>query len=80
VDIARGNPLLNAQDFNMKRRWDDDVVFKNQSRGTEKKEGKEFVNVSLDEYLLLSYTLTQLRSGLAAFGLPQEIHGMFYIV
>lgn len=47
VDIARGNPLLNAQDFNMKRRWDDDVVFKNQARGTEKKEGKEFVNVSL---------------------------------
>lgn len=46
VDIARGNPLLNPQDFNMKRRWDDDVVFKNQARGTEKKDGKEFVNVS----------------------------------
>ncbi|KAJ6110117.1 hypothetical protein N7486_002352 [Penicillium sp. IBT 16267x] len=44
VDIARGNPLLNAQDFNMKRRWDDDVVFKNQARGTEKQDGKEFVN------------------------------------
>ncbi|OQD77977.1 hypothetical protein PENDEC_c002G01818 [Penicillium decumbens] len=44
VDIARGNPLLNAQDFNMKRRWDDDVVFKNQARGTEKRDGKEFVN------------------------------------
>ncbi|EPS29420.1 hypothetical protein PDE_04369 [Penicillium oxalicum 114-2] len=44
VDIARGNPLLNSQDFNLKRRWDDDVVFKNQARGTEKKEGKEFVN------------------------------------
>ncbi|KAJ6131277.1 hypothetical protein N7523_001737 [Penicillium sp. IBT 18751x] len=44
VDIARGNPLLNSQDFNMKRRWDDDVVFKNQARGTEKKDGKEFVN------------------------------------
>ena len=45
MDIARGNPLLNSQDFNLKRRWDDDVVFKNQARGTEKKEGKEFVNV-----------------------------------
>lgn len=45
VEIARGNPLLNPQDFNIKRRWDDDVVFKNQARGTEKKEGKEFVNV-----------------------------------
>jgi protein CWC15 len=44
VDIARGNPLLNAQDFNMKRRWDDDVVFKNQARGTENRDGKEFVN------------------------------------
>lgn len=46
VDIARGNPLLNPSDFSMKRRWDDDVVFKNQARGTEKKDGKEFVNVS----------------------------------
>ncbi|GAB1199915.1 complexed with cef1p [Aspergillus pseudonomiae] len=43
-DIAKGNPLLNAQDFNLKRRWDDDVVFKNQARGTEDKRGKEFVN------------------------------------
>ncbi|RHZ72102.1 complexed with cef1p [Aspergillus turcosus] len=43
-DIARGNPLLNPQDFNLKRRWDDDVVFKNQARGTEEKRGKEFVN------------------------------------
>ncbi|KAJ5238484.1 Cell cycle control protein Cwf15 [Penicillium chermesinum] len=44
VDIARGNPLLNPQDFNIKRRWDDDVIFKNQARGTEKQDGKEFVN------------------------------------
>lgn len=30
----------------MKRRWDDDVVFKNQARGTEDKgKRKEFVNV-----------------------------------
>jgi protein CWC15 len=48
-DIALGNPLLNAEqgrgDFGVKRRWDDDVVFKNQGRGTEEK-GKEkrFVN------------------------------------
>lgn len=51
-DIALGNPLLNNQDrkadFQMKRRWDDDVVFKNQARGTEEK-GKrtEFINVSI---------------------------------
>jgi hypothetical protein len=30
----------------MKRRWDDDVVFKNQARGTEDKGKKEFINVS----------------------------------
>ncbi|KAI3338975.1 Cwf15/Cwc15 cell cycle control protein [Ustulina deusta] len=45
-DIAFGNPLLNPrQDFNIKRRWDDDVVFKNQARGTEDKgKRKEFIN------------------------------------
>lgn len=45
VDIAKGNPLLNKHDFGVKRRWDDDVVFKNQARGTEEKgKRKEFVN------------------------------------
>ncbi|EKD21240.1 uncharacterized protein L3040_000718 [Drepanopeziza brunnea f. sp. 'multigermtubi'] len=44
-DIALGNPLLNKSDFNVKRRWDDDVVFKNQARGTEDRgKKKEFVN------------------------------------
>lgn len=45
-EIARGNPLLNKPaDFTVKRRWDDDVVFKNQARGTEEKgRSKEFVN------------------------------------
>ena len=42
--IALGNPLLNPQSFNVRRRWDDDVVFKNQARGTEQKGRKEFVN------------------------------------
>ncbi|KAI9167437.1 Pre-mRNA-splicing factor cwc15 [Paramyrothecium foliicola] len=47
-NIALGNPLLNKQDFNMKRRWDDDVVFKNQARGTEdRNKKKEFVNQPL---------------------------------
>jgi protein CWC15 len=44
-DIALGNPLLNPKAYNVKRRWDDDVVFKNQARGTEQKGNKEFVNV-----------------------------------
>ena len=63
-NIALGNPLLNKQDFNMKRRWDDDVVFKNQARGTEdKNKKKEFVNVSFHLFILnislhdLNYTL-----------------------
>jgi protein CWC15 len=45
-DIALGNPLLNPkkEDFNVKRRWDDDVIFKNQARGTDDKRKKEFVN------------------------------------
>jgi len=37
--------LLNPEAFNIKRRWDDDVVFKNQARGTEEKKEKQFVNV-----------------------------------
>ncbi|KAF8473933.1 Pre-mRNA-splicing factor Cwf15/Cwc15 [Kalaharituber pfeilii] len=45
VDIARGNPLLNPDAFSVKRRWDDDVIFKNQARGTDDKgKKKEFVN------------------------------------
>ncbi|KAK3676226.1 complexed with cef1p [Recurvomyces mirabilis] len=52
-DIALGNPLLNGgsgsggggAEYGVKRRWDDDVVFRNQGRGTEER-GKEkrFVN------------------------------------
>ncbi|KAI4253730.1 MAG: hypothetical protein LQ352_003528 [Teloschistes flavicans] len=45
-DIALGNPLLNPhKNSETKRRWDDDVVFRNQARGTENKGKKEFVNV-----------------------------------
>ena len=45
IDIAKGNPLLNPKEFGVKRRWDEDVVFKNQARGTEEKgKSKEFVN------------------------------------
>lgn len=44
-DIALGNPLLNPyKNSDTKRRWDDDVVFRNQARGTENKAKKEFVN------------------------------------
>ncbi|KAJ0765618.1 putative pre-mRNA-splicing factor Cwf15/Cwc15 [Helianthus annuus] len=44
AETIRGNPLLNnATSFNVKRRWDDDVVFKNQARG-ESKAPKRFIN------------------------------------
>ncbi|OBT87309.1 hypothetical protein VE02_03034 [Pseudogymnoascus sp. 03VT05] len=45
-DVAGGNPLMGGgkQDFGVKRRWDDDVIFRNQARGTEGKDKKEFVN------------------------------------
>lgn len=48
-ELLRGNPLLQeklaAQDpsFALKRRWDDDVVFRNQTRG-EPKATKRFIN------------------------------------
>lgn len=43
-ELLRGNPLLNnPTSFNVKRRWDDDVVFKNQARG-ETKVAKRFIN------------------------------------
>ncbi|KAG8365170.1 hypothetical protein BUALT_Bualt18G0076500 [Buddleja alternifolia] len=44
--LLRGNPLLNnpiSTTFSVKRRWDDDVVFKNQTRG-ETKTPKRFIN------------------------------------
>ncbi|GMH42743.1 hypothetical protein BSKO_10662 [Bryopsis sp. KO-2023] len=45
--LLRGNPLVNRLDggpsFSVKRRWDDDVVFKNQTRG-EPKAKKRFIN------------------------------------
>uniref|UniRef100_A0A1D1XRI4 Protein CWC15 n=1 Tax=Anthurium amnicola TaxID=1678845 RepID=A0A1D1XRI4_9ARAE len=43
AELIRGNPLLNNPTFNVKRRWDDDVVFKNQTRG-ETKVSKRFIN------------------------------------
>eukprot|EP00322_Chrysochromulina_rotalis_P012269 CAMPEP_0115849130 /NCGR_PEP_ID=MMETSP0287-20121206/11290_1 /TAXON_ID=412157 /ORGANISM="Chrysochromulina rotalis, Strain UIO044" /LENGTH=253 /DNA_ID=CAMNT_0003303087 /DNA_START=117 /DNA_END=878 /DNA_ORIENTATION=+ len=46
--VVQGNPLLDptragGSTFTVKRRWDDDVVFKNQSREP-KKEGRRFIN------------------------------------
>ncbi|ORX81724.1 Cwf15/Cwc15 cell cycle control protein [Anaeromyces robustus] len=46
-EILEGNPLLQfnkKKDFAVKRRWDDDVIFKNQAKGVEEKPRKRFVN------------------------------------
>lgn len=46
AELMRGNPLINinnSSSFSVKRRWDDDVVFKNQARG-EAKAPKRFIN------------------------------------
>lgn len=56
-EMMRGNPLLqdklagdaavaNSASFALKRRWDDDVVFKNQARN-EPKQQRRFVNDTL---------------------------------
>jgi protein CWC15 len=49
-DLIRNNPMLRKElgleeepSFKIKRRWDDDVVFKNQAR-TEPKRQKRFIN------------------------------------
>merc|ERR1739838_28651 len=50
-NILSGNPLLNNArpngDFAVKRRWDDDVVFKNCARGLSDKPKQSFINDTL---------------------------------
>ena len=57
--LLQGNPLLNQDDasaaaaagasssFGAKRRWDDDVVFKNCTRGVAESHEKRFINDTL---------------------------------
>ncbi|KAI8853536.1 Cwf15/Cwc15 cell cycle control protein-domain-containing protein [Chytridium lagenaria] len=53
--MLSGNPLLNlaeggtsqalaTRDFSVKRRWDDDVVFRNQAKGQDERVKKRFIN------------------------------------
>lgn len=50
--VLAGNPLLatstsndaESSSFGVKRRWDDDVVFKNQAKGIDEKPQKRFIN------------------------------------
>ncbi|XP_006823936.1 protein CWC15 homolog [Saccoglossus kowalevskii] len=49
-NILSGNPLLQGQqkiDFKVKKRWDDDVVFKNCARGEDDKKDGKFINDTL---------------------------------
>lgn len=52
-NILKGNPLLGQAgtqektDFKVKRRWDDDVVFKNCAKGEEARKSKGFINDTL---------------------------------
>lgn len=48
--VMRGNPLLDSRavgDFSVKRRWDDDVVFKNCAKQVPEKKERTFVNDTL---------------------------------
>lgn len=49
VTSIQGNPLLRAGagNFTVKRRWDDDVVFKNCARQEENKKASHFINDTL---------------------------------
>ncbi|KAF8531444.1 Pre-mRNA-splicing factor Cwf15/Cwc15 [Trichophaea hybrida] len=47
INIIQANPLLVSKstvDFCVKRRWDDDVIFKNQAQNDDKHSKKAFVN------------------------------------
>jgi len=51
-NIIKGNPLMQnvadkPADFKVKRRWDDDVVFKNCARGEVERKPKRFINDTL---------------------------------
>ncbi|CAD5222831.1 unnamed protein product [Bursaphelenchus okinawaensis] len=50
-NLLQGNPLLQPQqqsaEFKVKRRWDDDVVFKNCAKGTDQKKPANFINDSI---------------------------------
>lgn len=56
-------------------RWDDDVVFRNQARGTENKGNKEFVNVTVPPCCFCLLGTDGFVSGSFTFRLPQTVHG-----
>ena len=67
--VLRGNPLVQSApdqelNFGVKRRWDDDVVFKNQDRGAPKKQ-QRFINDTIRLVQVLTSSAMQLRAHLS---------------
>lgn len=58
-------------------RWDDDVVFRNQARGTENRGKKEFVNVTVPPCVYYPLGTDGFVSGSFTFRLPQTVHGNY---
>ena len=58
-------------------RWDDDVVFRNQARGTENKGKKEFVNVRQDYKSPLRAYADGDYAGSSPVRLSQTVHGEY---
>ncbi len=44
TEAMSANPLLAPQHIGVKRRWDDDVIFKHQAKGVDDKPQKRFIN------------------------------------
>jgi hypothetical protein len=53
------------------------VVFKNQARGTENRNKKEFVNVRRTFFANVEDSKADITTGSTALGFPQAIHGEF---
>ena len=49
VELIHGNTLLNPTHFNVKMRWEDDVVYRNQTRD-KSKVPKRFINDTIINY------------------------------
>jgi Cwf15/Cwc15 cell cycle control protein len=67
--VLRGNPLVQSApdqelNFGVKRRWDDDVVFKNQDRGAPKKQ-QRFINDTIRCVQVLISSAMQLHAHLS---------------
>lgn len=75
--VLRGNPLVQSApdqelNFGVKRRWDDDVVFKNQDRGAPKKQ-QRFINDTIRSVQVLISSAMQLRAHLSVVAAESSV-------